>query len=188
MWLMAGCGLRIGEASAVTLQQFDFEVGVLYVDRQVTQDGENEKPNTARQAAITKGRGRAHCVRHLKRRDMDEGRAVPLPAYIAAKVKGHVRLYGAFRVEERPNRLKGDCVFSNVGRTSLLMYSLSTVSGVAPGKQPASQEEHAALAAALLRLCRSVEGCAGVGHGGVAGAPRSAHHLGDVRAHHAGRT
>ncbi|GGR36308.1 hypothetical protein GCM10010282_30920 [Streptomyces roseolus] len=48
VWLMVGCGLRIGEASAVTLQQFDFEAGMLYVDRQVTQDGENEKPKTAR--------------------------------------------------------------------------------------------------------------------------------------------
>ncbi|GAA3398840.1 hypothetical protein [Streptomyces roseoviridis] len=66
VWLMAGCGLWIGGASAVTLQQFDFEAGVLYVDRQVTQDGESEKPRTARQKAITKGRGRAHRVRHLK--------------------------------------------------------------------------------------------------------------------------
>ncbi|MEU8543106.1 site-specific integrase [Streptomyces sp. NPDC048717] len=124
VWLMAGCGLRIGEASAVTLEQFDFESGVLYVDRQVTQDGENEKPKTARQKAITKGRGRAHCVRHLKWRDMDEGRAVPLPAYVASKVKEHVRLYGTFRVEGGPNRLKGDYMFSNVGRTNILMYSL----------------------------------------------------------------
>ncbi|GAA3398842.1 tyrosine-type recombinase/integrase [Streptomyces roseoviridis] len=36
---------------------------------------------------------------------MDEGRAVPLPAYIADKVKEHIRVYGAFRVEEGPNRL-----------------------------------------------------------------------------------
>ncbi|MGW4162476.1 tyrosine-type recombinase/integrase [Streptomyces sp. NPDC004788] len=124
VWLMAGCGLRIGEASAVTLHQFDFEAGVLYVDRQITQDGENEKPKTARQKAITKGRGRAHRVRHLKWRVLDEGRAIPLPAFIAAKVKEHVRLHGTFRVEEGPNRLKGDYLFSNVGRTNILMYSL----------------------------------------------------------------
>ncbi|WP_369255768.1 tyrosine-type recombinase/integrase [Streptomyces sp. R35] len=39
VWLMAGCGLRIGEASAVCLRQFDFSAGVLLVDRQITQDG-----------------------------------------------------------------------------------------------------------------------------------------------------
>lgn len=124
VWLMAGCGLRIGEACAVTLQQFDLESGTLYVDRQVTQDGENEEPKTAVQKAITKGRGRAHCVRHLKWRDLDEGRAVPVPPTIAAKVQEHVRMYGTFRVEEGPNRLEGDYLFSNIGRTNILMYSL----------------------------------------------------------------
>ncbi|MER6121957.1 tyrosine-type recombinase/integrase [Streptomyces sp. NPDC001795] len=124
VWLMAGCGLRIGEACAVTLQQFDFEGGTLYVDRQVTQDGENEEPKTAVQKAKTKGRGRAHCIRHLKWRDLDEGRAVPVPPSIAAKVQEHVRLYGTFRVEEGLNRLEGDYLFSNIGRTNILMYSL----------------------------------------------------------------
>ncbi|MET9013974.1 tyrosine-type recombinase/integrase [Streptomyces olivaceoviridis] len=124
VWLMAGCGLRIGEACAVTLQQFDFESGTLYVDRQVTQDGENEEPKTAVQRAITKGRGRAHCIRHLKWRDLDEGRAVPVPPTIAAKVRQHVRLYGTFQVEEGLNRLEGDYLFANVGRTNILMYSL----------------------------------------------------------------
>ncbi|MEU8810975.1 tyrosine-type recombinase/integrase [Streptomyces violaceoruber] len=124
VWLMAGCGLRIGEACAVTLQQFDLESGTLYVDRQVTQDGENEEPKTAVQKAITKGRGRAHCVRHLKWRDLDEGRAVPVPPTIAAKVQEHIRMYGTFRVEEGPNRLEGDYLFSNIGRTNILMYSL----------------------------------------------------------------
>ncbi|MFE1749431.1 tyrosine-type recombinase/integrase [Streptomyces anandii] len=124
VWLMAGCGLRIGEACAVTLQQFDFESGTLYVDRQVTQDGENQEPKTAVQKAITKGSGRAHCIRHLKWRDLDEGRAVPVPPSIAAKVQEHVRLYGTFRVGEGLNRLEGDYLFSNIGRTNILMYSL----------------------------------------------------------------
>lgn len=39
VWLMAGCGLRIGEASAVCLQQVDFAAGMLLVDRQIAQDG-----------------------------------------------------------------------------------------------------------------------------------------------------
>lgn len=124
VWLMAGCGLRIGEACAVTLKQFDFEAGTLYVDRQITQDGENEVPQTRVQKAITKGKGRAHCIRHLKWRDLDEGRAVPLPATIAAKAKEHIRLYGTFRVDGGLNRLEGDYLFSNVGRTNILMYSL----------------------------------------------------------------
>lgn len=124
VWLMAGCGLRVGEAIAVTLQQFDFEDGMLYVDRQVTQDGLNEEPKTKRQKAVTKGRGRAHTIRHLKWRDHDEGRAVPLPRTIEAKVKEHVRRYGTFRVEMGLNRMEGDYLFSNVGRTNILMYSL----------------------------------------------------------------
>ncbi|MFE2165291.1 tyrosine-type recombinase/integrase [Streptomyces sp. NPDC059447] len=124
VWLMAGCGLRIGEACAVTLQQFDFEAGLIYVDRQITRDGEDEEPGTAVQKAITKGRGRAHCVRHLKWRDVDEGRAVPLPPSIAAEVREHVWLYGTFHVGEALNRLPGDYLFCNVGRTNILMYSL----------------------------------------------------------------
>ncbi|MFF0700172.1 tyrosine-type recombinase/integrase [Streptomyces tendae] len=123
-WLMAGCGLRIGEATAVTLQQFDFDQGILYVDRQITQDGANEEPATKRQKARTKGRGRAHTIRHLKWRDHDEGRAVPLPRTIETKVHEHLRLYGTYRVEEGLNRMQGDYLFANVGRTNILMYSL----------------------------------------------------------------
>ncbi|MFD7556627.1 hypothetical protein ACFV9E_19060 [Streptomyces sp. NPDC059835] len=39
--------LRIGKAYAVSLQQFDFEAGLIYVDRQVAQDGENEQARTS---------------------------------------------------------------------------------------------------------------------------------------------
>ncbi|MFI5761572.1 tyrosine-type recombinase/integrase [Streptomyces sp. NPDC051563] len=124
VWLMAGCGLRIGEASAVCLQQIDFDAGVLYVDRQITQDGENEKPKTRRQKAATKGRGRAHCIRHLKWRDQDEGRAVPIPTSIVVKIRQHVEHHGTFRVATGLNRIEGDYLFSNVGGTNILMYSL----------------------------------------------------------------
>jgi integrase len=102
----------------------DFETGILYVDRQVAQDGESEKPRTPRQKAATKGRGRAHRVRHLKWRDQDEGRAVPMPATVAAKVRRHIEEYGTYRVENGLNRIEGDYLFSNVGRTNILMYSL----------------------------------------------------------------
>ncbi|QIZ00624.1 hypothetical protein HEP87_51300 [Streptomyces sp. S1D4-11] len=61
---------------------------------------------------------RACCTRHLKWRDLDEGRAVPVPPTIAAKVQEHVRLYGAFRVEEGLNRLEGDYLFAHIGRTN----------------------------------------------------------------------
>ncbi|MEX2984274.1 tyrosine-type recombinase/integrase [Streptomyces sp. C36] len=125
VWLMAGCGLRIAEAMAVSLGQFDFEADVLYVDRQVTQDGANEKPRTQRQKAITKGRGRAHRIRHLKWREADEGRAVPMSAYVARKVQEHVAKFGTYRVEDGANRMAGDYLFSNVGRTNILMYSLA---------------------------------------------------------------
>ncbi|MEU1310975.1 tyrosine-type recombinase/integrase [Streptomyces cinnamoneus] len=63
-------------------------------------------------------------MRHLKWRDQDEGRAVPMPTTIAAKVREHLTLYGTFRVEKGLNRLEGDYLFSNVGRTNILMYSL----------------------------------------------------------------
>ncbi|MGA5570865.1 tyrosine-type recombinase/integrase [Streptomyces pseudogriseolus] len=36
----------------------------------------------------------------------------------------HVRRYGTLSVEEGPNRLEGDYLFSNIGRTNILMYSL----------------------------------------------------------------
>ncbi|MFD7738016.1 tyrosine-type recombinase/integrase [Kitasatospora sp. NPDC059800] len=124
VWLMAGLGLRVAEAMAVSLGQFDFEAGVLNVDRQVTQDGENEKPRTRRQAAITKGRGRAHQIRHLKWRDEDESRSVPIPPIISQKVLEHVAEFGTYRVEEGPNRMAGDYLFSNLGQSNILMYSL----------------------------------------------------------------
>ncbi|MEV5950607.1 tyrosine-type recombinase/integrase [Streptomyces sp. NPDC051993] len=124
VWLMAGCGLRIGEASAVSLEQFDFTVGTLRVDRQITQDGEKPSSGVRRRQTRSTGRGRAHRIRHLKWRDQDEGRTVPVPASIAAKVREHVRRYGTFRVGNELNRLTGDYLFANIGRTNILMYSL----------------------------------------------------------------
>ncbi|WP_244809791.1 tyrosine-type recombinase/integrase [Streptomyces sp. So13.3] len=124
VWLMAGCGLRIGEASAVSLGQFDFADGTLRVDRQITQDGGQHLPGVRGRRVLPKRRGRAHRIRHLKGREQDEGRLVPVPLSIAAKVREHVRCYGTFRVEDGPNRLVGDYLFANLGRTNILMYSL----------------------------------------------------------------
>ncbi|MFG2727813.1 tyrosine-type recombinase/integrase [Streptomyces canus] len=47
-----------------------------------------------------------------------------MPPTIAAKVQESIRMYGTCRVEEGLNRLEGDYLFSNVGRTNILMYSL----------------------------------------------------------------
>jgi integrase len=124
-WLLCGLGLRIGEAMAITAGQFDFEAGVVYIDRQITQDGENQEPTTARLIAATKGKGRAHQIRHLKWRDKDEGRPVPMPTYVADKAKAHIQNFGTYRIEEGPNRMEGDYLFSNVGRTNIMMYSLA---------------------------------------------------------------
>ncbi|MFF7309086.1 tyrosine-type recombinase/integrase [Streptomyces sp. NPDC008137] len=125
VWLMAGCGLRIGEASAVCLQQFDFAAGMLIVDRQITQDGgAPQAGRRRRRGADVQWRGRAHRIRHLKWRAPGEGWLVPLPSVIAAKVREHVRRHGTFRVADGPNRMAGDYLFANIGRTNILMYAL----------------------------------------------------------------
>lgn len=127
VWLMAGCGLRVGEASAVCLRQFDFAAGMLLVDRQITQDGGSPSAGWREHrgaAAKGRGRGRAHRIRHLKWRAPGEGRLVPLPGVVAAKVREHVRSHGTFRVAAGPNRMAGGYLFANVGRTNILMYAL----------------------------------------------------------------
>jgi integrase len=120
---MAGCGLRIGEASAVCLQQIDFVSGMLLVDRQITQDA--AAPAVGRRGSLrAAGQGRAHRIRHLKWRAPGEGRLVPLPGKGAAKVREHIRRHGTFRVAAGPNRMPGDYLFANIGRTNILMYAL----------------------------------------------------------------
>ncbi|MFE6746039.1 tyrosine-type recombinase/integrase [Kitasatospora purpeofusca] len=134
VWLMCGLGLRIGEAMAVSLGQFNFEANVIYVDRQVAQDGENDEPRTKWLATITKGKGQAAQIRHLKWRDSDEGRPVPMPLLISQKVRDHIREFGLYRVEEGPNRMAGDYLFSNKTRTNILTYSVMEQNWVAAVK------------------------------------------------------
>ncbi len=123
VWLMAGCGLRIGEASAVCLQQIDFVSGMLLVDRQITQDA--AAPTVGRRGRLgAAGQGRAHRIRHLKWRAPGEGRLVPLPRKVAVKVREHIRRHGTLRVAAGPNRMPGDYLFANIGRTNILMYAL----------------------------------------------------------------
>jgi integrase len=125
-WLMAGAGLRVGEALAVSVEQVDFEEGVLHVDRQITADGENEEPVTPRELARTKGRHRALRIRHLKWRDGDDGRQVPIGRWLTEKIEEHVDQFGTFRVEDGPNRMAGHYLFSNAGRTNIASPSYMT--------------------------------------------------------------
>ncbi|MGE7389049.1 tyrosine-type recombinase/integrase [Streptomyces sp. NPDC004126] len=47
-----------------------------------------------------------------------------IPATIAAKIREYIDTYGTYRVEAGLNRIEGNYLFSNVGRTNILMYSL----------------------------------------------------------------
>lgn len=67
LWLMAGCGLRLGEAMAVSRDQIDFKAETLRVDFQIAEDGDTES-----------GKNSAIQRRHIKSREEGEpGRSVP---------------------------------------------------------------------------------------------------------------
>lgn len=67
LWLMAGCGLRLGEAMAVSRDQIDFKTETLRVDFQIAEDGDTAS-----------GKNSAIQRRHIKARDEGEpGRSVP---------------------------------------------------------------------------------------------------------------
>lgn len=109
VWVMAGCGLRIGEVCALTREQIDFREGAIWVNRQATLDGENEET----------GGKRSLCIRHLKWKDADEGRSTPMPDFVATELHRHVRKYGMIRLEDGPNRMSGNYVFGNVSRQNI---------------------------------------------------------------------
>ncbi|WP_322870375.1 tyrosine-type recombinase/integrase [Streptomyces goshikiensis] len=105
LWLMAGCGLRIGEAMAVSRDQIDFQAEVLRVDFQIAEDGESES-----------GKNSALQRRHIKARDEEEpGRVVPLPPNVAFELRRHIKNHGVWG----PERL----LFPNVTRTGYLYAS-----------------------------------------------------------------
>ncbi|MFD3759073.1 tyrosine-type recombinase/integrase [Streptomyces sp. NPDC058622] len=105
LWLMAGCGLRIGEAMAVSRDQIDFQAEVLRVDFQIAEDGESES-----------GKNSALQRRHIKARDEEEpGRVVPLPPNVAFELRRHIKNHGTWG----PERL----VFPNVTRTGYVYAS-----------------------------------------------------------------
>ncbi|MFJ7155845.1 tyrosine-type recombinase/integrase [Streptomyces sp. NPDC101118] len=105
LWLMAGCGLRIGEAMAVSRDQIDFPAGVLRVDFQMVEDG-----------VTASGKNSALHRRHIKARDEEEpGRIVPLPPNVAFELRRHMKNHGMWG----PERL----LFPNVTRTGYLYAS-----------------------------------------------------------------
>lgn len=105
LWLMAGCGLRLGEAMAVSRDQIDFKAETLRVDFQIAEDGDTES-----------GKNSAIQRRHIKARDEGEpGRTVPLPPNVAFELRRHIKNHGVWG----PERL----LFPNVTRTGYLYAS-----------------------------------------------------------------
>ncbi|WP_262386731.1 site-specific integrase [Streptomyces sp. TRM49041] len=105
LWLMAGCGLRLGEAMAVSRGQIDFKGETLRVDFQITEDGETES-----------GKNSALQRRHIKARDEEEpGRVIPLPPNVAFELRRHIQNHGVWG----PERL----LFPHVTRTGFLYAS-----------------------------------------------------------------
>lgn len=105
LWLMAGCGLRLGEAMAVSRDQIDFKAEALRVDFQIAEDGETAS-----------GKNSALQRRHIKARDEEEpGRVVPLPPNVALELRRHIKNHGVWG----PERL----LFPNVSRTGYLYAS-----------------------------------------------------------------
>ncbi|MGQ4384977.1 tyrosine-type recombinase/integrase [Streptomyces sp. SAS_270] len=105
LWLMAGCGLRLGEAMGIGRDRIRFEERVITVDRQVACDGDT---GTGRYGRMQ--------LRHVKwREEGDQGREVPLPDVVALPVRRHLKDHGTWSDE--------GLLFSNVTRTGLLYPS-----------------------------------------------------------------
>lgn len=68
VWLMARCGLRIGEALALQRQDLDLEAGMLRVERSLS---------------------RHEGVRPLKSRQQGESRTIPLPGDVVTRLRLH---------------------------------------------------------------------------------------------------
>lgn len=102
LWLMAGCGLRLGEAMGVGRDRISFSHQAITVDRQVACDRDTGS-----------GRYGSMQLRHTKWREEGErGRRVPLPDVVAFALRRHLRDYPTWGPEE--------LLFSNVTGTGLL--------------------------------------------------------------------
>ncbi|CAM5583820.1 hypothetical protein GCM10010329_75350 [Streptomyces spiroverticillatus] len=101
-WLMAGCGLRLGEAMGFSSDRISRERRVVTVDRQVACDGDTGTGKYGRMR-----------LRHIKwREEGDGGREVPLPDVVALALRRQVKEFGTWG----PDAL----MFSNVTGTGLL--------------------------------------------------------------------
>lgn len=78
VWLMAGCGLRIGEVLAV--RYTDFDSGVLRLRRQFVR--------------VKRSNGYKAELAPLKARDEGEWRDVPVPSFVWSAVERHVSQHG----------------------------------------------------------------------------------------------
>ncbi|MFE0458241.1 tyrosine-type recombinase/integrase [Kitasatospora sp. NPDC058965] len=102
LWVMAGCGLRLGEAMGLSRDRIDFRAQTITVDRQVAGDGDTGS-----------GKFGAQRLRHIKWRDEDDhGRVVPLPDAVALGLRRHLKQHGTWGPEE--------LLFCNKTRTGFL--------------------------------------------------------------------
>ncbi|WP_436523626.1 tyrosine-type recombinase/integrase [Actinoplanes sp. HUAS TT8] len=109
VWVMVGCGLRVAEAMGLCVDQIDFERGLLYVNRQVTEDGTT---------ASGKNAG-LQLKMYTKHRDADDpGRTVPLPKIVANVLCAHIERFGT--VTWKSSKYPVQLLFPNHSRRGLL--------------------------------------------------------------------
>lgn len=101
-WLMAGCGLRLGETMGLGRDRISFADRLITVDRQVACDRDTGS-----------GRYGSMRLRHVKwREEGEQGRRVPLPDVVALALRRHLRAHDTWGEEE--------LLFPNVTGTGLL--------------------------------------------------------------------
>lgn len=83
LWAMAGCGVRPGEALAISDKSIDWESAVLLVDHQVTAHGVSEV--TGQKRGVKRG---------TKHRVGSEARRTPIPGPIAETFNDHIDSFG----------------------------------------------------------------------------------------------
>jgi integrase len=102
LWLMAGCGLRLGEAMGLGRDRICFSRQSITVDRQVACDRDTGS-----------GRYGSMRLRHTKwREDGEQGRRVPLPDVVALALRRHLKSHDTWGKE--------GLLFSNATGTGLL--------------------------------------------------------------------
>lgn len=85
VWVMSGCGLRIGEASALRAASIDFSAKTLEINRQVTRDNEPTEEEIALDG------GSRLWVRNLKHKGEEFARTIPLPDFVSTELRRHLR-------------------------------------------------------------------------------------------------